>query len=341
MLGFTASIYLLLRPHNAFAADITPPLLLRRWTAAFFASVGASQLYWLLIYYIPLEGDLFNRGLLCMAFDCIAPIPASMCTLLVLLQDRRRPQWPIFTTSALYLAYLLLLYILGVRDTAYIVLPILLIAFILGTMYVRAVRQYDRWLLDNYADLEHKEVRSSIGVLVSFMLCAFAYGLANDYFFFEVLIELTILLLIVALLWRVETMQTLETSAAHDDDEEVSAAAGPIADKINALLQQYCVDEQYYLRHDASLTQLANILSTNTHYLSQHFKQQGLTYNSYINSLRIEHFKRLYLEHTRAGLSVKASELSSQSGFRSYSTFSASFKQICGKTVKEWMDDNM
>ena len=30
-----ASIYLLFRRGNAFAADITPPVRLRRWTAAF------------------------------------------------------------------------------------------------------------------------------------------------------------------------------------------------------------------------------------------------------------------------------------------------------------------
>ncbi len=63
-LAFAASLYLLLRPHNAFTADVTPPVRLRRWTAAFFAAAGASQLYWLFIYYCPLEGDLFHRSLL-------------------------------------------------------------------------------------------------------------------------------------------------------------------------------------------------------------------------------------------------------------------------------------
>ena len=35
-----ASVYLLLRRGNAFASDITPPVRLRRWTAAFFAVHG-------------------------------------------------------------------------------------------------------------------------------------------------------------------------------------------------------------------------------------------------------------------------------------------------------------
>ena len=35
-----ASCYLLFRQGNAFARDVTPPLRLRRWTAAYFAAVA-------------------------------------------------------------------------------------------------------------------------------------------------------------------------------------------------------------------------------------------------------------------------------------------------------------
>ena len=39
-MAMMASCYLLFRRGNAFAADITPPVRLRRWTAAFFAVHG-------------------------------------------------------------------------------------------------------------------------------------------------------------------------------------------------------------------------------------------------------------------------------------------------------------
>jgi len=217
-LAFAASFYLWLRRSNAFAPDINPPLRLRRWAAAFLAAAGASQLYWLFIYYSPFEGDLFHRALLCLALDSVMSTPAIMCTMLVLLQDRRRPLWPVFAAMALYLVYLLLFYILDIRNMVYVVLPLLLIFTVFGIVLVHAVRQYDRWLSKNYADLEHKEVRTSIGILAAFILCAIAYSLANDYFFFEVLIELTNILLFVALLWRVETMQTLTEPAENDVD---------------------------------------------------------------------------------------------------------------------------
>ncbi len=336
-LALAASLYLLLRRHNAFAADINPPLRLRRWTAAFFAAEGISHLYWLLIRYGPLDGDLFDRSLLCTAFDTILPAPILLCTMLVMLQDRRRPLWPIGVASALTFVYLLLVYFLDVRSTAFILLPILMI-FIFIIVMLRALRQYHRWLLDNYADLEHKEARISIGVLAAFVLISVAYGFANDYFFFEVFIEVTNILLIAVLLWRVETMQTLQDSAA-DGAYDMPITDDAIYQKLESLLQEHCVDRQYYLKHDGNISQLAKLMGSNRNYLSQHFTQQGLTYNSYINSLRIQHFMRLYKECVSSGQPIVAEDLAKRCGFRSYSTFSRAFKQVVDQNVSEWMEE--
>ncbi len=339
-LAFAASIYLLLRRSNGIAPDITPPVRLRRWTAAFFATLGVSHLWWLLIRYGPMEGDLFDRILLCSTLDTISSAPVLLCIMLVMLQDRRRPLWPIALSSALTSIYLLFIYILDIRSTVFL-LPLGLLIGIFFIFLLRAVRQYDRWLLDNYADLEHKEARTSLIVMAAFVLITVSYCLANDYFFFEVLIEVANILLIGVLLWRVETMPTLEMPAEDEGDDQAEDAAAytdAIADKLSSLLQQHCVEEQFYLRHDASLTQLAKLLGTNNHYLSNYFAQQGITYNAYINKLRIGHFKRLYQEQIKMKVSVTAAQVATQSGFRSYSTFSNAFKQATGRTAKDWMD---
>ena len=47
VLTFVASCYLLFRRGNAFAQDITTPIRLRRWTAAFFAAMTLSHLWYL------------------------------------------------------------------------------------------------------------------------------------------------------------------------------------------------------------------------------------------------------------------------------------------------------
>ena len=51
----------------------------------------------------------------------------------------------------------------------------------------------------------------------------------------------------------------------------------------------------------------------------------------------IRHFVNLYLELAAAHQPIMAQQLAHQSGFRSYGTFSAAFKQVKGTTATECM----
>ena len=340
-IALVASLYLLLRRNNAFSSDITPPLRLRRWTAAFFATITLDHMWWLFIYYAPHDDDIFYRILICSVLDVVTCMPAILCTMLVMLQDRRRPLWPVAVIVAFSLAGLLIIYILGQRIslTSFFLFIILLLCITI-TM-VRSVRQYGRWLRDNYADLEHKGVWKSFVVMATFLLTTIFYGLANDYFVCEVLVEVTDIILIFFLLWRVETLQTLEEPAAeHSVSDQVTEKGVENADNlsyIGDLLAKYCEAKQFYLNHDVSVYQLAGQIGTNRKYLGRYFSQQGITYNTYINGLRIKHFIRLYEQAVAENRDVTANQLFSECGFSSYSTFSAAFKQIKGQTVTSWM----
>ena len=210
---------------------------------------------------------------------------------------------------------------------------------------VRATKQYGRWLRDNYADLEHKEVWQSIVVLAVIMLGFGIYtseigGLANKY-----IVQVNNILLICYLLWRVETLSDLSISqqqslpadlsvpVPHDRSTSVALPAK----NIGPLLQQYCVDTQLYLQYDLSLSQLAKAIGTNRFYLSLFFSRQDTTYNAYINDLRINHLVSLYHDAVAAHRSVTAQQLALESGFRSYRTFSDAFKRKTGQTVTAWM----
>ena len=103
------------------------------------------------------------------------------------------------------------------------------------------------------------------------------------------------------------------------------------------LLKQHCEDTQLYLQYDISITQLATLIGINRSYLSKHFAMQGITYNEYINGLRIQHFISLYHEAVATHQPVSAQQLACQSGFRNYKTFSAAFKKIMEMTATEWM----
>ena len=103
------------------------------------------------------------------------------------------------------------------------------------------------------------------------------------------------------------------------------------------MLQKYCIDTQLYLQHDLTLSQLAHAIGTNRTYLTNYFIHEGITYNAYINELRINHFINLYREAVAAERSITAQQLAHDSGYRSYSTFGLAFKQRIGQTVTAWM----
>ena len=87
-----AALYLLLCPVNAIAPGVTPPVRLRRWTAAFFGVTTLAHVWWLLFYIY--SGDLQSVSYLVLAMlDCVLLFTAFAGMLLAMLQDRRRPVW--------------------------------------------------------------------------------------------------------------------------------------------------------------------------------------------------------------------------------------------------------
>ena len=360
VLAALGCVYLLFRRGNAFAADVTPPLRLRRWAAAFLAVIALGH-----VWYLPgtmmADGEAVERwtligGLL----DCLLTIPVALVVMLCMLQDKHRPLWPV------WLAMVPLVIMMGVSiaNRSEALLPWMqgyfVLAVIVFTVYmVREVRQYGRWLRDNYADLEHKEVWLSLLVLAVIMFLFVYYVMGYGSMTFEYIIQVSGLLLTGHLLWRVETLQDLnlpissenivvadatpiddsdamDTMIATEETEEADTSLS-VRNNIGPLLRQHCEEPQLYLQYDLSLTQLATLIGVNRSYLSKHFALQGMTYNAYINDLRIRHFVSLCQERAAAHQPVSVQQLSLESGFRSYSTFNGAFKQVMHTTATEWL----
>jgi AraC-like DNA-binding protein len=353
VLGMIACCYLLFRRNNAFASDITSSVRLRRWTAALFASITLSHLWYLPMYFLTSTDEVrlsyFIGGLL----DCMLVLPLAIVVLFAMLQDRRRPLWPVVV--------MMMPIIVGVAwciaNRSGALLPLLLTYFLLMVIgiiiyMVRAIRRYGRWLRDNYADLEHKEVWQSF-VVLSVILLAFAvYAFEIGGPAYDFVLQMANVVLICYLVWRVETLSDLniqmptDTAIAVDDAEDETVTTELAEDNglsptvnynIGMLLKQYCEERQLYLQYDISIIQLAKQIGTNRSYLSRHFASEGITYNAYINGLRIQHFINLYSEAVGTHQPVTAQQLAHQSGFRSYTTFSAAFKKSMGMTATEWM----
>ena len=343
-----AALYLWLYRGNAIAPGVTPPVRLRRWAACFFSVSVLDHVWWLLfcVFYGDIRSmdDLFHSAgyWATVMLDYVAMLTTLAGTLLSMLQDRRRPVWPVFLAMipivALGGVFMvspdMRLHQIGV---AYIVLLYVLFAVYM----VFVVRRYGRWLNDNYADLENKKVWLSQVVTLACLLLFILYTFIDiNTTLLMFLMHFSELVLFVLLLWRVETLPNLETQPLPVRKGPGGGAVTIDIEQIERLLKERCVAPQLYLRHELSRQDLAQAVGTNRSYLSQYFSRQGITYNTYINNLRVNHFIKRYEEGVAAGQAVSAQQLAYESGFGSYRTFSRAFTERMGKSVTEWIDQS-
>ena len=336
MVALNACIYLLFRKSNAISPDVTPPMRLRRWAAALFGVTFLGHIYWLLFYFY--SGDTNSVGCMIASYlDCLTLFTTIPGTLFAMLQDRKRHIWPIVIATIPF-GGLLTLHVVNPNDNYFqFALAYFLLIYVIFTIYmVFAVKQYGRWLRDNYADLENKEVRLSHTLVVVILLLIIFYGFDGADLTISFIVQFLSIVLYCFLLWRVETLPQLENVTVEDQSEQPEEQP---EEPFEQLLNERCVATHLYLQHDLTLLLLAQILGTNRSYLSQYFSRQGITYNAYINNLRIDHFTKLYREAVSAEKTIIVQQLAKDSGFRSYSTFSLAFKQRTGQSLTAWMQE--
>ena len=365
---FMAALYLLLRRGNAFAPGVEPPVRLRRWAASFFGVATLGHVWWYLFY--AYSGDVNSAAYVLVALiDCVGLLTTMAGTLLAMLQDRRRPVWPALISLVPLLALGGLQLFYPNPYFMHITIAYIITVYVIFSVYmVFAVRRYGQWLNDNYADLEHKRVWLCQVVSLFCLFLFILYALVDTDTILLYILHLIEIVLFALLLWRVETLPTLADNTAEVNAEAIAdgiteTTAEVIAEsnadgitpepshpltssplknsldlaQIEQLLAEHCIDTKLYLRHDLTLQQLAQAIGINRFYLSQYFSRQSITYNTYINNLRINYFISRYNELSRTNQPIVAQELANESGYRSYSTFSLAFKQRTGQSVTAWI----
>ncbi|MBP5507757.1 MAG: helix-turn-helix transcriptional regulator [Prevotella sp.] len=351
MVSLLASCYLLFRRGNAFASGVTTPVRLRRCTAAFFASIGLSHVWYVPVIFLTSPDQVREAYLIGGLLDSMTVLPLALLILTSMLQDRKRPMWPVPVMVAPIVMGLVLCIITHDDTLLPLFLAYLLLLGIGIIIYmIHEVRVYGRWLRDNYADLEYKEVWKSFVVLAVILLAFIIYLFDDDGPSYRYVVQSCCLVLIGYLLWRVETLSDLSLSRpqlpfVEEEAVAVESQGGNVLSEtvhanIGSLLKLHCIDTKLYLQHDLTLIQLAKTIGINRFYLSQYFAGEGMTYNTYINNLRINHFISLYRDAVTAQRPFTAQELARDSGYRSYSTFSLAFKQRMGQNVTVWMHDS-
>ena len=361
---FMAALYLLLRRGNAFAPGVEPPVRLRRWAASFFGVATLGHVWWYLFY--AYSGDVNSAAYVLVALiDCVGLITTLAGTLLAMLQDRRRPVWPALISLVPLLALGGLQLFYPNPYFMHITIAYIITVYVIFSVYmVFAVRRYGQWLNDNYADLEHKRVWLCQVVSLFCLFLFILYALVDTDTILLYILHLIEIVLFALLLWRVETLPTLADNTAEVIADSITGTTAEVIAEsyangitpepshpltssplknsldlaqIEQLLAEHCIDTKLYLRHDLTLQQLAQAIGINRFYLSQYFSRQSITYNTYINNLRINYFISRYNELSRTNQPIVAQELANESGYRSYSTFSLAFKQRTGQSVTAWI----
>ena len=254
MMATLAGVYLLATRGNAFTREVTtPPRLLRRWAAAFMAAVVGSHVWWAvpveawawmlgavpgdgdaawMLGAVPGDGDAAGqkavRDMACISLDLLTLVPLMMAWLLRLLQDRRRKVWPwlvahlpvaVLAVVAVWRGDAGLLSGEGGRPGPMVMYQMALIA-VFAACYVLALRRYKRWLLWNFADLEHKEVWQSLVVLAVIMAVYAVYMTNGGSLFREYLSQWLSLGIIAFVVWRTETLQAMTTQGEIVEEED-------------------------------------------------------------------------------------------------------------------------
>ncbi|MBO4673560.1 MAG: helix-turn-helix domain-containing protein [Bacteroidaceae bacterium] len=235
--------------------------------------------------------------------------------------------------------------------------------------YIYALIQYGQWLRQNYADLEHKEVWQSLAFAAVLLVVYEVYFTNPGEMVKEYLAQIETLVIVVFLLWRVESLQTLPlTQQTHPqplpmsegsshpnnrqtDGKQAEELSTPLPHRegqgggsvgvglsgIEEALLLYCEQQQLYLQYDLTLSELAEAVGMSREALSAWFAEHDDTYNAYINRLRIDHFVSLYREAVAAGRPATIFEVAHDCGYRSYLSFHTAFRQRMGMSVTAWI----
>ena len=177
------------------------------------AAMAASHVWWYAIGVYWLADDRLVRNITNILLDHMTLVPLTMAVLLSILQDRRRPLWPWLVAQSPIAVF----DVEGInrRDMFWgWELPHywqLAVIAVFISYYIYALWQYNRWLLDNFADLEHKEVWQSLVFVLALFAVYMVYTSNAGELMREYLSQVISIVIIAFLVWRVETLQELET----------------------------------------------------------------------------------------------------------------------------------
>ena len=203
------------------------------------------------------------------------------------------------------------------------------------------MRQYEQLLNSLYSDTEGKSLQSLHYMLIAFVVTSVLSFIANiigRHYFVNSLWLLgvpstlfSILLFAIGYIGYRQhfSIADIENDEQHADEEMPEQKT---IQELRIRVEKIMKEEKLYLQPNLKIVDLVKRLGSNRNYLYQAInRDMGMSFNEYVNRLRIDYAEQLMAQHPEKTLN----EICDLSGFTSSTSFYRNFKQFRGVSPKE------
>ena len=228
-----------------------------------------------------------------------------------------------------------------------------------------SIRKYNAMLRNNVGNIECFDLRWSVYLCVLLFVVQLFWALesvsqntwfsapeVNSNLLFDTLYCLVMMTVVVFITRKIVQQKVFSVSQEEkettpmdllENEEDVSQPQTDTSPSsyhevlIGKNIETLIRENRYYLDKTLTLQKLATLLGTNRQYLSNYINQEkAMTFYDYINDFRLEEAKNL-LDGLDGGRQYSIEDISSLSGFNSYSTFLRAFAKKYGQTPSKYL----
>ena len=205
------------------------------------------------------------------------------------------------------------------------------------------INKFNKYVKNTYSDIDNKIVPASMHyLLILFVItsiASFVVNIIGRYRFADSLLLISIPSVIfsvllfsigyVCLTYTFSIEDITNDNKQIDDFIDENAQPSELRQRIEKLMEE----EKIYLQPNLKLHDVVRYVQSNRNYVYNAInKEMGISFNDYINKLRIEYAKTLLLRQANLPLN----EIAEKSGFTSTASFYRNFKSFVGVSPKEF-----
>lgn len=211
----------------------------------------------------------------------------------------------------------------------------------------RKLRTFDREIANVYADTEGRDTTAVKHLLIAFVLTSLCSAVANalgrhyfaqsDWMVLAVLTPFTVMLFALSYIGftRDFSFEQFVEDSKESIEQPTENTPAMEESEIGKSIDHLFITQQLYLTPNFKIGDLVKATGICRTHLSNYINQtKGMSFSDYINSLRVEHAKRLLSQNTE---NTKIVTIATQSGFSSEQSFYRNFHKFTGMKPLEWV----